>query len=286
MNRRGYQGIVAGLTLAVAGCGGSSNSSGKPDAKAASIDMGAVSCDGIQAGNVDILVYPYSMNTATCDPATMSSFTNLIGVWDLFAEQGATAAVHVLKPTDCKDVMGTDNFGGGTKTWDGTCTGITGCPSTFMSVAQVKAAFGASGGQTVTTVGLVSAIQPWAAGKGGTFYLEDPTGAMSSGIEVYVPKTVGPDAGGNAPAVGDLVQVDGVTSLYPAMFGAKQITATSLGNLGSGYKLPAAKAIPIASLSNMSTSEDAYEGMRVQAEGALTVTNTCPPELRFMKTGG
>jgi hypothetical protein len=275
----------------VAGCGNSAKkgptdmskvgNNGNPDMAKGAGDMGDVSCDGVEAQDVLIHVYPFSQNTMSCDPADMKTFAKLIGIWDVFSESGATSASHVIKPTRCSDVMGTDDLGGGSKTWDGK-TVPAGGPMTFQSIATIKGAFGATGGQMVTTVGVVSAIQPWKSGSGGSFYIEDATGAPNSGIQVYSPRTITTAA----PSVGDLVEVDGMTSLYPAMIGAKQITATALKQLDTGYKLSPVQSLPAAMLGKDSTSADQYEGLRVQATDTLTVTNACPVELQYMSKGG
>jgi hypothetical protein len=280
--------LVCGAVTAawlVAGCGNNSAKKSSPDmAKLAgnnNPDMAGVSCDGVEAGDVLIHIYPFSQNTMSCDPADMKSFTKLIGIWDVFSEQGATDASHVLKPTRCSDVMGTDDLGGGTKTWDGK-TVPAGGPMPFQSIATIKGAFGATGGQMVTTVAVVSAIQPWKSGSGGSFYIEDATGAANSGIQVYSPNSITTAA----PSVGDLIEVDGMTSLYPAMIGAKQIKATALKQLDTGYKLSPVQALPSAMLGKDSTASDQYEGLRVQASDALTVSNACPAELQYVSKGG
>jgi predicted extracellular nuclease len=276
---------VAAAAWLVAGCGANSAKKSSPDmAKVgggSNPDMAGVSCDGVEATDVLVHIYPFSQNTMSCDPAQMKSFNKLIGIWDVFAESGATDASHVLKPTRCSDVMGMDDLGGGTKTWDGKTVPMGG-PATFQSIATIKGAFTAAGGQTVTTVGVVSAIQPWKSGSGGSFYIEDATGAANSGIQVYSPKTITTAA----PNVGDLVEVDGMTALYPAMIGAKQITATALKQLDTGYKLSAVQTMPAAMLGKDSTAADQYEGLRVQAADTLTVTNACPAELQYVSKGG
>jgi hypothetical protein len=266
----------------VGGCGGDSPKQvSSPDmAKVAdnsNPDMAGVTCDGIEAQDILIHVYPFSQNTMSCDPDEMKTFSKLIGIWDVFSEKGASTALHVLKPSRCSDVTGTDDLGGGSKTWDGK-TIQTGGPAAFQSVATIKGAFGASGGQKVTTVAVVSAIQPWMSGGSGSFYVEDASGAPNSGIQVFSSRMIMTAA----PAVGDLVEVDGMTNLYPATIGVKQITATAIKKLDSGYKLAAAQSLPVAMLSKASTSANQYEGLRVQVADTITITDACPVELQYV----
>ena len=149
-----------------------------------------------------------------------------------------------------------------------------GCPSSFQTVAAIRAAFSASG-PSVTTVGVVSATQ---GTVNGTFYIEDsPTtdGSGGSGIAVYAPSGVIT----TAPAIGDLAMVTGSQTLYK---GAKQLAATSYTLIDVDYLLaPAQRVTNLTTLEPTSTAMTPIVGMRVLALGTLVASATCPPEMQY-----
>jgi hypothetical protein len=257
----------------------------KPDAPEG-VDAAMVSCDGVQASDssshkVDILTYPVEMAVASCDPTSMASLSNMIGIVDQFSEKGGTV-VEVVTPGGCHDVMGTDDRGGVTgAVWDGTCpAATTGCPTAFTTINALKASWPATAASE-TLVGVVEAVRPSSQG-GGLLYLEDGGSCTTNcGLGVYVPKTVTTPL----PMVGALVTATGMTGAFN---GSRQLTVASFSVIGStSYKL-----LPVASVSAQMvgpmamTTAGPYEGMRVQVAGALGTSTTCPPELTYVSSGG
>ncbi len=273
--------------VAIGGCSSSSKSPAKPDAPTQMPDAAPItSCDGVQAadasGNkVDIVTFTFKTALTGCDPAAMTSLSNLIGVVDQFSEQGGTI-VETITPQNCNDVSGVDNQGGASgSTWDATCpSSTTGCPASFTTVNSLKASWPTTA-TSETVVGVVESVNAATEG-GGNFYIEDGGSCTTNcGLEVYVPKTVTTPL----PAVGALVTATGMTGAYD---GAKQITAASLSVIGTtSYKL-----LPVVSLSAQMVGPMAmtmaapYEGMRVKVTGTLTTSTTCPSELTYTSNGG
>ncbi len=257
----------------------------KPDAMVGSDAASMVSCDGVQASDsashkVDILTYPVEMAITSCDPASMASLSNMIGIVDQFSEKGGTV-VEVVTPGGCNDVMGADDRGGATgATWDGTCaTTTTGCPSSFSTIATLKASWPATA-TSETLVGVVEAVRPSSQG-GGLLYLEDGGSCTTNcGLGVYVPKTVTTPL----PTVGELVTAAGMTGAFN---GSKQLTAASFSVIGStAYKLLPVTSVTAQAVGPMAmTTAAPYEGMRVQVAGALTTSTTCPAELTYTSSG-
>jgi hypothetical protein len=284
--------IVISVLPACGGGGGSSS----PDARRATADAGggpdapATSCDGLGTTSgstaVDLQTYSYSANLTACDPSTMSSFTNVIGVYDNYTVSKNTTSAKDLIPTSCNDLAGKEPSGtdpGAGSTWDGSTVPGT-APATWSHVAALKAAWPATGSQTALAI--VSAVRPWTSGQSTSFYIQDPSGTTDAGVLVYVDKTI--VLGAMAPAqpqLGDLVEVDGTEATYPAssgsIVGTKELAATAVKVLMSGYQIPAAVAVPAANLGTDPTMNTQLEGMRVQATGTLTVGATCPPELLY-----
>jgi hypothetical protein len=285
--------IILSILTAACGSGGGTST---PDARKATadassgVDAAATSCDGIGATagstNVDLQTYSYSDNLTSCDPSTMSSFTNLIGVFDNYTVSMNTTTAKMLIPTSCNDVAGNEPSGsdpGAGSTWDGTTVPST-APTTWSHIAALKGTWGATGAQTALAI--VTGVRPWTAGQPATFYIQDPSGSTNAGVLVYVDKTIVLGAMAPAqPALGDLVEVDGTEATYPAssgnVVGTNELAATAVKVLMSGYQIPAAVAMPAANLGTDPTMNTQLEGMRVQATGTLNATSTCPPELVY-----
>jgi predicted extracellular nuclease len=257
-----------------------------PDAKASGTDAPATSCDGVgtTAGSakVDIATYPFHSNLTACDPKTMTSFPKIIGVLDNYTVYMGTQTVHVLQPATCNDVAGNEPSGTDPGAGKSTCSTPPAGAPTLATVTATKTAWTGSG--NVTIFGVVTAVNTFATGKSSTFYIQDQIGTMNAGIEVYVPKAVTLTAAAPQVNLGDLVEVDGAESVYPAasgnILGSKQITATMIKGWDTGCQLPAAATMSGSWITDDSMNTQ-FEGMRVLQNSALTADSTCPAELTY-----
>lgn len=78
------------------------------------------------------------------------------------------------------------------------------------------------------------------------------------------------------PSIGDYVTVTGSVSAYPTGSTQYQIAATQVTKLSSGNALPAAYQTTAANAGATSSSLKPYLGLRVQVQGALNFSSTCP----------